>query len=77
MIDNCTVNPLEEVTSCGDWTVCDPINWSNQVNETCPACCGTRVQRRCTDGLKVICPACNGEGTIAKYPWVTTTTFTC
>lgn len=29
--------------------------------ETCKCCCGSGVQRKC-DGLRVICPCCNGSG---------------
>ena len=28
----------------------------------CPGCSGSGVQKRSSDGLKVICPICNGAG---------------
>ena len=42
--------------------------------ETCPGCCGQRVQRR-NDGILVRCPVCNGTGyieTYESYPWYPT-----
>lgn len=29
--------------------------------ETCKCCCGSGVQRKC-DGVRIICPCCNGSG---------------
>lgn len=33
--------------------------------KTCPCCCGSGIQTRC-DGIRIICPACNGTGYIRE-----------
>ncbi len=35
---------------------------SDKPDDNCPGCLGARVQVRQSDGLKVICPCCEGSG---------------
>jgi hypothetical protein len=35
--------------------------WNTGHYESCRCCCGSGVQRKC-DGIKIICPCCNGTG---------------
>ena len=41
-------------------------NFSTYIEETCKCCDGTGTQIKC-DGVRIYCPACNGEGKYRRY----------